>query len=395
MVVAGSGQVQATPSAYQRPPSGCPPVFGFFSVFTLSSDDGFVLKLSPGSAAPLFLATIGGACQDSISRLALDSGGDIWVTGRTFSSDFSTVAPLPNLGSGGNSVAGFLVALDPAGTTLLSASISSGVGAVAAGPGGTVDYAEPLPVPDKTGSAVLIGRIDANLHPPIALDTIRSFGPGLPLGPAYVPFVIAPGEAVRLIGRGIGPVNPADASAAPGHVLPGIAGVQVTFNGIAAELVSVQANQIVCFVPFALDGAVSANVQVAYAGLVSNLYSIPVVPQNIDIVAVANPDGSLNSESNPAPVDSVVAIYLTGVGQTNPPSTDGALNTVPFLSPRRAPPITVNGAPEQPVFLGAAVGQVAGVMQVNLFVPDPGADGLNDAVYIGSAFLRIWTRSHP
>ena len=27
VVVAGSGQVQATPGAYQRPPSGCPPVF--------------------------------------------------------------------------------------------------------------------------------------------------------------------------------------------------------------------------------------------------------------------------------------------------------------------------------------------------------------------------------
>ena len=50
----------------------------------------------------------------------------------------------------------------------------------------------------------------------------------------------------------------------------------------------------------------------------------------------------------------------------------------------------MNGAPEQAVFLGAAVGQVAGVMQANLFVPDPGAS-VNDAVYIGSAFLRIWT----
>jgi hypothetical protein len=52
--------------------------------------------------------------------------------------------------------------------------------------------------------------------------------------------------------------------------------------------------------------------------------------------------------------------------------------------------------PDHPevVFLGAAVGQVAGVMQVNLFVPDPGAS-VNDAVYIGSAFFRIWTRPQP
>jgi hypothetical protein len=55
----------------------------------------------------------------------------------------------------------------------------------------------------------------------------------------------------------------------------------------------------------------------------------------------------------------------------------------------------VNGRIEQPAFLGAAVGQVAGVMQVNLFVPDPGVNGVNDNVYIGSMFLRIWTSPHP
>ncbi len=55
----------------------------------------------------------------------------------------------------------------------------------------------------------------------------------------------------------------------------------------------------------------------------------------------------------------------------------------------------MNGRIEQPVFLGAAVGQVAGVMQVNLFVPGPGGNGVNDNVYIGSMFFRIRTRPHP
>jgi hypothetical protein len=42
----------------------------------------------------------------------------------------------------------------------------------------------------------------------------------------------------------------------------------------SAILVSVQASQIVCFVPFTLDGATSANVQVTYLGAVSNLYML-------------------------------------------------------------------------------------------------------------------------
>ena len=199
---------------------------------------------------------------------------------------------------------------------------------------------------------------------------------------------------MRLIGRGMGPVNLADATSAPAHVLPGLAGVQVTFNNIVAQLVSVQANQIVCFVPFELDTATSANVQVTYGGAASNLFSIGVVAQNPDLVAVANQDGSLNSETNPAAINSIAAIYLTGLGQTVPPSVDGAVNTTPLLSPRIIPTITTNGRIEQPAFLGAAPGQVAGVMQINLFVPNPGGAAYN-AVYVNSMFLRIWTRPQP
>ena len=397
VTIAGTSDAQATPGAYQRPAGSCPPVFGLGPFGgSAGTDDGFVMKFSPGASTPLFRATIGGSCNDSISHMAVDSAGGIWVTGSTFSTDFPTVAPLAGLGQPASyPTPGFLAALDPAGATLISASLTANPGIAAAGPSEQVYFTEPAAVPGKTGSAVLAARIDATVAPGVELDAIHSFGPAQLISPAYVPFAIAPGEAVRLIGRGIGPVTQADASSAPAHVLPAIAGVSVTFNGTPAELISVQASQIVCFVPFELDGATSANVQVSYGGAVSNPYGIGVVAQNPDLVAVANQDGSLNSESNPAPIDSVVGIYLTGLGQTDPPSVDGAVNTTPLLAPRITPTITVNGRIEQPAFLGAAVGQVAGVMQVNLFVPDPGANGINDNVYIGSTLFCIWTVPHP
>ena len=395
LIAAGTADAQATPGAYQRPVGSCVPVLGIggFAV-SAGTDDGFVMKFSPGASTPMFRATIGGSCNDSISRMTLDSAGNIWVAGNTYSSDFTTLAPFAGLGSPG-SVPGTLAELDPTGSTLLSASITANPGVVAAAPGGMLYFTEPVTVPGKTGSAVLAARIDATQAPAIALDAIHSFGPAQPMGPAYVPFNIAPGEAVRLIGRGIGPAIEADATAAPAHVLPSLAGVQVAFNGIPAELVSVEANQVVCFVPFALDGTASASVQVTYGSAVSNVFSIGVVPQNPDLVAIANQDGSLNSESNPAPIDSIATIYLTGLGQTNPPSVDGALNTSPAILPRIIPQILVNGAIEQPAFLGAAVGQVAGVMQINLFVPDPGVNYVNDDGYIGSMPFHIWTVPHP
>ena len=55
------------------------------------------------------------------------------------------------------------------------------------------------------------------------------------------------------------------------------------------------------------------------------------------------------------------------------------------------PQVGVNVGTEQPVFVGAAVGQVAGVTQMNLFMPDPG-NGKVDLVQIGSSTIWVWTK---
>src|SRR5271157_5318227 len=178
VIVAGTADgPTATPGAYQRPSIGCLPIMGFGGFGGDSETaDGFVMKLSPGSSTPLFVATIGGSCDDSISHVAIDSTGNIWVTGNTVSSDIPTVAPIPNLGAAGNGTAGFLAALDPSGATLIASSISNSPGEVAAGPGGYLYFTEPLPAANKTGTAVLAARIDVNQRPAIVLDDIHSFG---------------------------------------------------------------------------------------------------------------------------------------------------------------------------------------------------------------------------
>ena len=40
---------------------------------------------------------------------------------------------------------------------------------------------------------------------------------------------------------------------------------------------------------------------------------------------IVNEDGGINSPLHPAPRSSVVSIYATGGGQTDPPGTDGAI----------------------------------------------------------------------
>jgi uncharacterized protein (TIGR03437 family) len=391
--LAGITQGPATDGAYHRPPGTCPPTFGLGpagAYYAAPGDDGFVMRMHPSASAPAFVATIGGSCQDFVSGLAIDSSGNLWLTGMTFSSDFQTAAPSGALGApNSNGQPGFVAELDPTGANLLYCDASSNPGVLTAVAGGSgLYFAETASVAAKTGGAVLVAGIDAAARAPIAIDAMTRYsGPPSP-GPGYFPFQVAPGQVIRLRGRGIGPEAEADAKAASGGVLPGIAGVRVTFNGVTAPLVSVQANEIVCFAPFALDGISSASVQVQYAGLASNIYPVSVVPQNIDIIAVANQDGTLNSEDNPAAAGTVAALYITGAGQTNPPGTDGETYTSPFVTPASFPAVSVNGFVEAPAFVGASVGLVAGILQVNLFVPDPGA-GAYDSVSFGA---RIWAR---
>jgi uncharacterized protein (TIGR03437 family) len=391
LYLAGATQGPATEGAYHRPAGSCPPTFGLGpagATYFAPGDDGFVMKLQPSSSAPVFLATIGGSCQDLVSGVSLDSAGNIWMAGRTISSDFPTARPVGGLGApNAAGQPGFLAELDPTGANLLYSDVANSPGVLAAAPGGNLIYfAESASVPQKTGGAIFVAGIDASQLAPIALDMLIPYSGAPPVGIGYFGPQIAPGQAIRLEGRGIGPATLADAKTAPGSVQPTIAGVQVTFNGVTAPLVSVQANEIVCLAPFELDGLSSASIEVRYAGQASNVFPVLVVPQNIDVIAVANQDGSLNSESHPAAPGTVVGLYITGAGQTNPPSADGTVYTTPYVIPNRFPQVFVNGLAEQPAFVGASVGMVAGILQVNLFVPDPGA-GAFDAVSLGA---RIW-----
>jgi uncharacterized protein (TIGR03437 family) len=163
----------------------------------------------------------------------------------------------------------------------------------------------------------------------------------------------------------------------------------VLFDGVPAPMVTAQANEIVCLAPFALDGRTLSTAQVSFNGKTSNQFTFKVAAQSADYIAVANADGSINSLTNPAAIGSTVALYLTGLGPTNPPSLDGAILRDPSIRPRTIPSVSSFGIPQIPAFLGAAPGEVAGITQINLIVGDPGASN-NLPVYVGSAFGRIY-----
>jgi hypothetical protein len=97
-----------TEGAYQTAFTGdCPYPTGYIGVFgpgiqipVTVNQNAFLTKLDP-NGSPVFSTYFGGNCNDSIFALAVDAGGNAWVTGVTDSSTFPLVWPVdaPSLDS--------------------------------------------------------------------------------------------------------------------------------------------------------------------------------------------------------------------------------------------------------------------------------------------------------
>jgi len=371
-----AGSTEASPTAGA---SQAMPVVGNCNVGLLTGgDNAFVLKMTPSAAPAAFLATFGGSCAGEADSIALDAAGNIWLAGYNGSADFATRAPIAGLATVPLSQAetsGFVAELNPTGSSLLSATLTDYNSVAAAANSTAIYYFGPL------GNSVLVAKIDPTQVAPISLDEIVQFSPLLAPA-ARVPSPVAPGEIVRILGRGIGPQSQVGAKlTAAGRFPTSVGGVQVTFNGVPAPLVSVQASQIECIAPFELDGLASAVVEVRYNGQISNSYTVGILAQNPDIIAVVNSDWTVNSPTNLAKPGSRVSIFLTGLGQTIPPSVNGALNQLPPAQLQNVPAIDFQYAPANVTFIGAAAFEVAGVYQLNMTLPSPAASPF--PVYIG------------
>ena len=57
-------------------------------------DDAFVTKFNPSGSALVYSTYLGGGSADAPYALALDQAGNVYVTGRTNSSDFPLTNPL-------------------------------------------------------------------------------------------------------------------------------------------------------------------------------------------------------------------------------------------------------------------------------------------------------------
>jgi uncharacterized protein (TIGR03437 family) len=102
--------------------------------------------------------------------------------------------------------------------------------------------------------------------------------------------------------------------------------------------------------------------------------------------AILNEDSTLNSPSNPAQRGSIVVIYATGAGQTNPFGLDGQVGGVSPPLPILTVTVNIGGSNCKILYAAGAPGLIAGALQVNCQIAEnitPG-DGVPVILMVGN-----------
>ncbi|MBS1874187.1 MAG: SMP-30/gluconolactonase/LRE family protein [Acidobacteria bacterium] len=207
---------------------------------------------------------------------------------------------------------------------------------------------------------------------------------------------IAPGEAVSIFGSRLGPVTGVSGTVINGVIGSALSGTRVLFDGVAAPLLYAGLSQINAIVPYSVAGKSIVRVQVEVQGLIGDSFDIAVrdaAPglftadqSGVGQAAAVNQAGSINSAAAPAPVGSIVSLYLTGEGQTIPSGASGQLIGSTVL-PKPVLPVSVSiqGIAAEILYAGAAP-QAAGLMQINVRIPSgvTASDRAPVSVVIGS-----------
>lgn len=391
-----SGALQPSLSASCPYPSSAIATGFIGTIFRFYMDDFFVTKISADGNTPLFSTFLGGNCYDTSSSLALDSSGNVWIAGNSDSSPFPQLFPVegPPIYSG---YKGVVSGLSADGSSLLFSSYTS------AGP-------HPVLATGADGSLLIAGSAFAGAVPGLTQGNhayltklVRTGLPSLSLnatmnGFSFQPGQIAPGEIVALslpsynpgafIDTGLIPQQPLDTQ---------LGGTRVLFDGEPAYIMLVQPGQVICFAPSRLAGKASTQIQVEFQGQLSNALTVPISPTALGLLSAdnsgtglanaRNEDGTPNSATNPAARGSLITLYFTGAGITNPPEPDGMVVGDPNIQP--VANINLGGIPVE--FVGPLPGFVPGIFQIIARVPEqpPDVNPLRVAVSSGNSSSQV------
>ena len=188
---------------------------------------------------------------------------------------------------------------------------------------------------------------------------------------------IAPGQMVVVFGSGMGPavLTPLQLDNS-GLVATSAGEVRILFDGVPAPVVYASAAQCSAVVPYFGATKTTTHVQVEYQGVRSDPIEISLTPTAPGLFtadasgkgqgAILNDDGTTrNSPGAPAKPGSVVILWGTGEGLTDPPGVDGRIASDVLPKPLAPVSVTIGGLPATVEYAGAAPGNIPGVFQIN------------------------------
>jgi uncharacterized protein (TIGR03437 family) len=374
-----------TAGVFQRESRSPPSQFG-----SRVGYDAFVVKIEPQGKDLVFSSLLNGTASSYGRTIGLDPQGNVMVAGFTASEDFPVTAGALALPEEGVQYSGFLAKLDPAARELLYATRLGGshedraLGMALDGSGdayitgftASADFA-------STGGAFQPGLAGS----PEAFIARFSFdGPplltaaGVVSAASFLPGAIAPGMIVTIFGSGLGP--PAGVSLqldSSGLVGTQLQGTRVLFNDVPAPLIYASPHQVSAVAPYAFGNESSVRVVVECQGVRSAPVELAVAPSAPGLFtydssgsgpgAILNEDGSLNEAGNPAARGSIIVLYGTGEGQTEPAGQDGKIASGDPPRPRLPVSVLIAGRQADVIYAGGAPELVAGVIQVNARIP--------------------------
>jgi uncharacterized protein (TIGR03437 family) len=246
-----------------------------------------------------------------------------------------------------------------------------------------------------------LGSVDAN-----QMFTQWNTGGGSPQisavvnGASLTTTGLSPGLIFTIFGSALGPFSGILGAVDPSTniVYNDLDYITVSVNGAYAPLLYVGPNQINAIAPYEIANSVGQNVSVVVSdnSINSNSFNVMVVataPAMFSLgngqAAILNQDGSVNGPNNPATRGSIVSIYATGEGQTNPAGVDGLIATEGLSGlprPVASFSLTIGGASATYTYAGTAPQEFAGFFQVDAKIPSGIGTGSQPVILkVGSA----------
>ena len=340
---------------------------GIITTVAGNGTPGFSGDNGPATSAQLYLPY--GVAVDSAGNLYIGDSGNNRIR-KVSNGVIATVA--------GNGTFGFSGDNGPA----TSAQLANPYGVA-------IDSAGNLYIGDSGNSRI---RVSAPL--PIIRSVVNAA--------SYATGPVSPGEMVTVFGTALGPATAASATMDPatGKLATNIGGVQVLFDGTPAPMIYAASGQVSAVVPYEMAPTPNPSVWIQYLGQTSTAYQLTLAATAPGLFtrnssgsgtgAILNQDNSPNGPAHPAAKGSIVQVFMTGEGQTSPPSVTGAITTATLPPPQVTPapvlPVTlfINGQAVLYTYAGEAPGMVAGTMQLNVQIPSSAPSGnLSIAISIG------------